>query len=95
MADPNEYALDPYFSKYFAGFSCVIKRHSLTVVINFIKLVLKNVIKLAKGSLNNIFQDSFNKILFQQLSHERSYISFKCTKSCRLFLRMVGEYGSR
>ena len=28
----------------------------------FIKLVLKNVIKLAKGSLNNIFQDSVNNI---------------------------------
>ena len=31
--------------------------------------------KLAKGSLNNIFQDSFNKILSQQLTHDRSYIS--------------------
>ena len=39
------------------------------------KLVLKNVIKLAKGSLNNIFQDSFNKILSQQLTHEKSYVS--------------------
>ena len=29
---------------------------------------------LAKGSLNNIFQDSFNKILSQQLTHDRSYI---------------------
>ena len=28
---------------------------------------MKNVIKLAKGSLNNIFQDSFNNILSQQL----------------------------
>ena len=35
----------------------------------------KNVIKLAKGSLNNIFQDSFNKFLSQQLTHDRSYIS--------------------
>ena len=35
-----------------------------------------NVIKLAKGSLNNIFQDSFNKILSQQLlmTQDRSYI---------------------
>ena len=32
---------------------------------NFIKLVLKNVTKLDKGSLNNIFQDSFNKISSQ------------------------------
>ena len=37
---------------------------------------MKNVdIKLDKGSLNNIFQDSFNKILSQQLTHDRSYIS--------------------
>ena len=28
-----------------------------------------------KGSLNNIFQDSFNKILSQQLTHDRSYMS--------------------
>ena len=41
---------------------------------NFIKLVPKNVIKFAKGSLINIFQDSFNKILSQQLSHDRSCI---------------------
>ena len=42
---------------------------------DFIKLVLKNVIKLAKGSLKNIFQDSFNIISSQQLTHDRSYIS--------------------
>ena len=40
-----------------------------------VKLVLKNVIKLAKGSPNNIFQDSFNIVLSQQLTHDRSYIS--------------------
>ena len=40
---------------------------------DFIKLVLKNVIVLAKGSHNNIFQDSFNEILSQQLTHDRSY----------------------
>ena len=39
----------------------------------YIELVLKNVIKLAKGSLIHIFQDSFNIILFQQLTHNRSY----------------------
>ena len=33
--------------------------------------------KLAKGSLNNIFQDSFNKTLSQQLTHDRSYVSIK------------------
>ena len=38
-------------------------------------LVLKNFTKLAKGSLNNIFQDPFNKNLSQQLTHDRSYIS--------------------
>ena len=39
------------------------------------KVVLKNVIKLDKGSLKNILQDSFNKILSQKLTHDRSYIS--------------------
>ena len=29
---------------------------------------------LTKGLLNNIFQDSFNKPLSQQLTHDRSYI---------------------
>ena len=28
-----------------------------------------------KGSINNIFQDSFNKILSKQLTHDRFYIS--------------------
>ena len=41
----------------------------------FIKLALKDIIKFTKGSRNNIFQDSFNKILYQQLTHDRSYIS--------------------
>ena len=40
-------------------------------------LVLKNIIKLTKGSLNNIFQDSFNKILSQQLTHNILYLSNK------------------
>ena len=44
------------------------------IILNF---VLKNVIDLAKGSLNNIFQDSFNIILSQQLTHNRSDISFQ------------------
>ena len=44
-------------------------------MIKNIKLVLKNVIKVAKGLLNYIFEDSFNKILSQQLTHDRSYIS--------------------
>ena len=47
----------------------------LSQPLNFIKLVLKNVIKRAFGELNNIFQDSFNKILFQPLTYDRSYMS--------------------
>ena len=43
----------------------------------FIKLVLKNVIKLAKGLVNNILHDLFNKILSRQLTHDRSYICAK------------------
>ena len=37
---------------------------------NFIKLILKDVIKRAIGELNNNFQDEFNKILslFQNMS---------------------------
>ena len=42
----------------------------------FIKLVLKNVIKLSKRLLNHFFQDSFNRILSQQLTPDRSYISY-------------------
>ena len=45
------------------------------IIKKFIKLVLKNVIKLIHGLLNNIFQDSFNTILSQQLTHDRSYIT--------------------
>ena len=44
------------------------------VIIFFIKLILKSIVNLAKGSLNNTFQDSFDKILSQQLTHDRSYI---------------------
>ena len=40
-----------------------------------IKLVLQNFIKLAEGSLYNIFQDLFSKILSQPLTHDRPYIS--------------------
>ena len=50
---------------------------------NFIKLVLTKVNKLAKGSLNNIFQDLFNKILSQQLTHDRSYMCFQRIESSR------------
>ena len=54
-------------------------KKNLTFIDSWDKIILnlswKNVIKLAKGSLNNIFQDSFNIILSQQLTHDRSYIS--------------------
>ena len=58
-----------YYTRKFQEFTArsIIKKN--------IKLVLKNIIKLAKGLHNNIFQDSFDKILFQQLTHDRSYIS--------------------
>ena len=32
------------------------------------------------GSLNNIFQDSLNKILSQQITHDRSYMSYVFNK---------------
>ena len=41
-----------------------------------LNLSWKNIIKLAKGSLYNIFRDSFNKIWSQQLTHNRFYTSF-------------------
>ena len=48
----------------------------LTVEIkNFIKRVLKNVIKRAFGELNNVFQDEFNKILSQQSTNVRFFLS--------------------
>ena len=51
--------------------SCyVIKKKKKKII----KLVLKNVMKLAKSSLDNIFRDSFNKILSQQLIHDRFYL---------------------
>ena len=33
--------------------------------------ILKNIVNLPRCSFNNIFQDSFNTILSQQLTHER------------------------
>ena len=53
------------------------------------KLVLKNIIKLAKDALNIIFQDSFNKILSQQITHDRSYISLDNVISLHEFSRLV------
>ena len=44
-----------------------------------VKLILKNV-KLGKGLLNNIFQDLFNKILSQKLTHDKSNISLLLLK---------------
>ena len=51
-------------------------KKNLTLVDCWDKLVLKSVIKLAKGSHNNISQDWFNKILSQHLPHDRSCISY-------------------
>ena len=55
-----------------------------------IKLVLKNVIKLAKSSLKIIFQDSFNKILSQQLTHDRSL--YVCTFNQCLLVEIFRIY---
>ena len=55
------------------------------------KLVLKNFIKGAKGSLNNIFQDSFDKILSQQLTYI-SYISSSYLPFYRVFTIVVSRY---
>ena len=57
----------------------------------FIKLILKKDIKLATGSLNNIFQDLFNKILCQQSTHDRSYMSVvtMCSEGFLSKLRIV------
>ena len=52
---------------------CCDKKNYETRLKKIMKLVLKNVIKLARGSLNNIFQDESNKILSKQLTHDRSY----------------------
>ena len=43
--------------------------------LTFVDCPEKNVIMLAKGTLNNIFQDTFNKSLSQQLTHDRCYMS--------------------
>ena len=50
----------------------------------FIKRVLENVIKRAKGSLNNIFQDKFNKILSQQSTDVRFFLSHNWIKRIKL-----------
>ena len=49
---------------------------------------MKNGFKLAKGSLNNIFQDSLNKSLSQQLSHDRSYMyERQAPENCHLLFK--------
>ena len=47
--------------------------HELTV--DFIKRILKNVIKLAFDELNNLYQDEFNEILSQQSTNVRFFLS--------------------
>ena len=49
--------------------------HELNVEINFIKQVLKNVIKPAFGELNNVFQDEFNNISSQQSTNIRFFLT--------------------
>ena len=39
-----------------------------------------------KGSLNNIFQDLFNKVLSQKLTHDRFYISHNVADEPKCFL---------
>ena len=49
-------------------------KKNLTFVDCWDKIILNSSWKMLLGSLNNIFQDSFNIILSQQLTHDRSYI---------------------
>ena len=49
---------------------------------------MKNVIKLAKGSLNNIFQDSFNKILSHQLTHDRSFMNVFEPENLKIYKKL-------
>ena len=46
---------------------------------------------LAKGSLNNIFQNLFNKILSQQLTHDRSYISVMSPQVAQWLAYLTGD----
>ena len=54
--------------------ACIPGASKGVIVRERVKLVLNNVFKLAKGSFNNIIQDSFNKILSHKLTHDRSYM---------------------
>ena len=47
------------------------------IINNFIKRVLKNLIKRAFGEINYIFQDEFNNILSQQSTNSRLFLSHK------------------
>ena len=55
---------------------------------------MKSVIKLAKGSLINIFQDPFNKLLSQQLTHDRSDISQQLTHDRSYISQLLTHDGS-
>ena len=88
-ADLHEYALDQYFFFNFIRWTELFDKNNMTFVNCYDKILLssswKKVIKLTTCSLNNIIQDSFSKVLSEQLTHDRSYIShnsFVClTKS--------------
>ena len=64
------------------GWIQLCDKKNMTFIDCYDKILLneswKNVIKLAKGS-HYIFQDSFNKILSQQWTHDWSYIYAKDT----------------
>ena len=77
----NEYVWSLVYFIQLAGFSYVIKRiwHSLTVVIKFIKLVLKKKCYQARQSLITFSKIRLIKILSQQLTQARSYTSMSQT----------------
>ena len=47
---------------------------------NLLNSSFKMLFKPAKGSVNNIFQDSFDKMLSQLFTRDRSYISIKADR---------------
>ena len=60
----------------FAPFSSTLNCRLQTLSFwNSLKFVIWDRVKNLNGLHNHIFQDSFNKSLSQQLSHERTYVS--------------------
>ena len=80
-----------YLSKQNSSFYCIFIDYEKA----FVKAKHNELWKaLEKGSLNNIFQVSFNKVLSQQVTHERSYISYHSFKpeGYLLFVRRRGQF---